>query len=918
MHSLRLGFVALALAACSSSAKVSHPAPPPDAAPPDAGPALADPREVHLGNLRQLSFGGENAEAYWSADGKQLTFQTTRPPYACDQILRMPIDGSAPPALVSTGKGRTTCSYFQDHDQRILYATTDHVADACPAPPDRSKGYVWALYDYDIVTVKPDGSDRRVLSQSPGYDAEATVCPVDGSIIFTSDRDGDLDLYRMDGDGQHVRRLTSTPGYDGGAFFSADCTKIVWRASRPTGPALAEYQALLKDRLVRPGQLELYVANADGSDARQVTYLGAASFGPYFFPSGKRIIFASNTGDPKGREFDLWAVDTDGANLERITYTGGFDGFPMFSPDGTKLVFASNRHPTVPDVGETDLFLADWIDAPPVVTAGPVEHVRDAIAWLADDARQGRNPGSDGNRASAAWLEQQLTALGVEPGVPSSPAPSFRQPFEVTTAITIGAATALTIDGAALTAAQFAPASFSGKGAITGAPVAAGWGITAPDLKVDDYARARVRGKIAVVHRFVPGTKAFDSADARGRYGDLQWKAFIAKQHGAIGLIVVDDGDPKADEAPLPTLTPTAGDAGIPVVVVTRAAAAALARAKTIALTIALTPVHATTDNVVGVIRAGAATKRDGIVVIGAHYDHLGMGGPDALDTEPAIHNGADDNASGTAALLEVARALVAHRAELERDVYIMAFSGEEMGILGSAYYVAHPVTKAPVVAMLNMDMVGRMRANQLQVLGSESAAEWGAIVPAICDRAAVACGLSGSGYGPSDHMSFYAAGAPVLHFFTGGHLDYHKASDDSDKINAAGAARVAQIVADTALAVADRAPLTYQKVAAPPATGDVRVRGASLGTIPSYADDPTAPPGMVVSDVIPDGPAARAGVKGGDRLVDIGGTEIRNVHDLMFVLTAHKPGQKTTITFVRDGKKITVDAVFGAPRSRR
>ncbi len=516
------------------------------------------------------------------------------------------------------------------------------------------------------------------------------------------------------------------------------------------------------------------------------------------------------------------------------------------------------------------------------------------------------------------WLEQQLTAIGVEPGVPSSPAPSFRQPFEVTTAITVGAGTAMTIDGAAVAAGGFVPASFSAKFAVSGAPVAVGWGVTAPDLKVDDYRGKQVKGKIAVVHRFVPGTRAFDSAEARGRYGDLQWKAFVARQHGAIGLVVVDDGDPKVEEAPLPALNPTAGDAGIPVVIVTRAAAASLAKAKQVAITVALDPVHATTANVIGVIRAGAATKREGVVVIGAHYDHLGMGGPDALDTEPGIHNGADDNASGTAALLEVARTLVAHRAELARDVYVMAFSGEEMGILGSTHYVAHPVTQAPVVAMLNMDMVGRMRANQLSVLGSESAAEWGAIVPAICERAAVACGLSGTGYGPSDHMAFYSKGAPVLHFFTGGHLDYHKASDDSDKINAIGAARVAQIVADTAVAVAGRDPLTYKKLAPPPSGGDVRVRGASLGTIPSYADDPTAPPGMVVSDVVPDGPAAKAGVKAGDRIVDIGGTEIRSVHDLMFVLTAHKPGQKTTITLVRDGKRITVDAVFGAPRSRR
>jgi hypothetical protein len=293
------------------------------------------------------------------------------------------------------------------------------------------------------------------------------------------------------------------------------------------------------------------------------------------------------------------------------------------------------------------------------------------------------------------------------------------------------------------------------------------------------------------------------------------------------------------------------------------------------------------------------------------------MGGPDALDTEPAIHNGADDNASGVAALLEVARTLASKRAALARDVYLVAFSGEEMGDLGSAYYVKHPPTAEPVVAMLNMDMVGRMRANALQVLGSDSAAEWSALVQPACDAARVACAMSGSGYGPSDHMSFYAAGAPVLHFFTGGHLDYHKASDDADKINAAGGAQVAAIVADIGARVDVADPLTYKKVAPPPQAGDVRARGASLGTIPSYSEDPSAPPGVVLSDVVPDGAAQKAGLKAGDRIVDIGGTEVRNVHDLMFVLTAHKPGERTKVTYVRDGKRATVDAVFGVPRSR-
>jgi len=321
-------------------------------------------REVHFGVVRQLTFGGENAEAYWSPDGSELILQSTRDPYGCDQIFRLAVEGAAEPILVSTGKGRTTCSYFAADGQRVLYSSTHLESPACPPVPDHSQGYVWPLYDsMDIFSAKTNGSDLRRLTDSGSYDAEATVCSRDGSIIFTSTRDGDLDLYSMDADGGNVQRLTETPGYDGGAFFSADCTKIVWRASRPAaGEELEDYQRLLSQNLVRPSKLEIFVANADGNDVRQVTELGAASFAPFLFPSGDRILFSTNHGDPAGREFDIWAINVDGSDLEQITYSPGFDGFPMFSPDGSRLAFASNRNQQKP--GETNVFVADWVESP--------------------------------------------------------------------------------------------------------------------------------------------------------------------------------------------------------------------------------------------------------------------------------------------------------------------------------------------------------------------------------------------------------------------------------------------------------------------------------------------------------------------------------------------------------------------------
>ncbi len=304
---------------------------------------LALPEEKHLKNLRQLTFGGDNAEAYWSWAGDKLIMQTNHKPYQCDQIEELDV-ATGKTKLVSTGKGRTTCSYFLKGDQEIIFASTHEASPACPTPPDMSKGYYWGLFEYDIYRANADGTNLRKLTSEKGYDAEATVCAKDGSIIFTSMRSGDLELWRMDADGKNVKQLTNAPGYDGGAFFSPDCSKIIWRASRPQpGKELDDYKALLAQNLVKPTKMDLYIANADGSDARQLTYLPGASFAPFFFPDGKRVIFSSNYLSPRGPEFDLFAIDIDGTHLERITYAPSFDGFPMFSPDGKHIAFSSNR-----------------------------------------------------------------------------------------------------------------------------------------------------------------------------------------------------------------------------------------------------------------------------------------------------------------------------------------------------------------------------------------------------------------------------------------------------------------------------------------------------------------------------------------------------------------------------------------------
>ncbi len=324
-------------------------------------PVDPEPGEKRLTNLRMLTFAGENAEAYWSADGAELIFQATRPGDSeCDQIFTMD-DRGQNLRLISTGKGRTTCSYFFPDGDRILYSSTHADDPACPPPPDYSRGYVWALYDYDIYTAAPDGSDLQQLTEASGYDAEATISSDGSKIVFTSVRDGDLEIYTMNADGTGVQRLTDQEGYDGGPFFSPDGTKIVYRAHHPTDPDdLEDYRALLREGLVRPSTLEIFVMDADGSNKRQITFNGAANFGPFFHPDGERVIFSSNLHEPDGRNFDLYMINVDGSGLERVTTHAEFDGFPMFTPDGRRLVFASNRFNR--QRGDTNVFVADWVD----------------------------------------------------------------------------------------------------------------------------------------------------------------------------------------------------------------------------------------------------------------------------------------------------------------------------------------------------------------------------------------------------------------------------------------------------------------------------------------------------------------------------------------------------------------------------
>ncbi len=341
---------------------------PEESSPEETADSLRYPQEKHLRNLRQLTFGGNNAEAYFSFDGQKLSFQSDNPAWgnACDQIYYMPVTGytGEHPPRISNGKGRTTCAYFMPGDTSIIYASTHLAADTCPQAPHINDKYVWGVFDsYDIFVADLKGNIIRQLTNEPGYDAEPTVSPDGKKIVFTSTRSGDLELWTMNIDGTDLHQVTHELGYDGGAFFSPDSKKLVFRASRPkTEEEVKTYKELLSQGLVQPTNMEIFVCNVDGSDLRQITQLGGANWAPFFHPSGEKILFSSNhhsTG--KGRpRFNVFSINLDGTGLEQITYDDVFDAFIIFSPDGKKVAFSSNRH----NGGghDTNVFIADWVE----------------------------------------------------------------------------------------------------------------------------------------------------------------------------------------------------------------------------------------------------------------------------------------------------------------------------------------------------------------------------------------------------------------------------------------------------------------------------------------------------------------------------------------------------------------------------
>jgi Tol biopolymer transport system component len=889
-------------------------------------------KEKYLSNINQLTFGGSNAEAYFSGDGQQLIFQATTGELQCDQIFTMNIDGSNT-KLVSTGKGRTTCGYFFPDGKKIVYASTHDDSRKCPPDPDRSKGYVWGVFNaYDIYVANADGSKPQKLAASKGYDAEATISPDGKEVVFTSTRDGDLELYIMNADGTNVRRLTNDKGYDGGAFFSPDGKQIVYRAHHPTNDAdIKEYETLLKQELVKPTRMELFVINSDGTDKRRITNNGAANFAPYFTPDGKRIIFSSNLHDPDKFDFELFLVDIDGKNLERVTFSPGFDGFPMFSPDGKKFVFVSARNAT--SRREFNIFMADWVpDSTAHFLARHTSH-------LASDALEGRKSGSEGNNKAAQYIADQFASIGL---LPLGDDGTYFQYFDVVSELQLGKKNQMTVvQGKKKTSltvnSDYRPLGFSSDTSVTAGLVFAGYGITSTELNYDDYAQLNVKGKIAVVLRGAPENDQPHSNF--GKFAALRYKAMNARQQGAAGLIVVSPAsEDSSDTLLLLKYDNSFSTSGIAAVHVHRRLVdlwlktkgtsidsldAKIQRTKTpssfelknisMMLTTEVLKIKKQTKNVVGTLSISGRHDREH-VIIGAHYDHLGYGGEGSGSLEPSkyeIHNGADDNASGTAAMIEIARHLASIKGLLHRDIVFIGFSGEEMGLLGSAHYTrvpSLPIDEA--ITMVNLDMVGRLKNGKLTVQGTGTSTLWDSLVHSFNRDSIFNLSLVKDGFGPSDHASFYLKNIPVLFFFTGVHEDYHKPSDDFDKLNTAG---LEQIVKYSVRLVAAIDTLTmrpdFQKSQQPMAqSGSGRGFRVTLGTVPDYSEGVV---GFKISDVRENSPGKKAGLQGGDVIVKLGTYDIRSIYDYMYALEGFKPGDEAVIIFTRGDERMTSKVIF-------
>lgn len=995
---------------------------------------VAKDKNPLLSQTRQLTFAGRRSgEGYFSADGKKIVFQSEREPgNPFFQIYLLDLE-TGDEERISPGHGKTTCAWIHPDNQRVLFASTQldpqakqkQKAELDLRAEGKQRRYSWD-YDpsFDIQEYDLKTKAYRQLTTEKGYDAEGSYSPNGKLIAFASNRgaydrklsageqeklDRDpsvfMEIYLMNSDGSNVRKLTDTPGYDGGPFFSPDGKRICWRRFTEDGATA-----------------EIMTMKLDGSDVRQLTNWKVMSWAPYYHPSGKYIIFTTNRHG--FANFELYMVDVDGKSSPvRVTNSEGFDGLPVFSPDGTAIVWTSNRTASK----QSQLFRASWdhelaleflgshssgssrLSSQDVLSSAKESAQQSAsdfqpadiarhVAFLCREELEGRLTGTEGERLATEYVAAYFDELNLKPAGDNG---TWFQDFNFTAGIKLGNKNRLNSgDITHELNKQWRPVSFSASGEFASDSIAfAGYGLVAPASKefeeYDSYVHLDIKDKWVVVFRFLPEGASPELRQHWGRFSSLRYKAMVARDRGAKGLVVVSGPNSQVREQ-LVKLRYDGSLSGtsIPVISVSDELAekwlkkTSTGKQKKEALTlkswqsrldsgkpqmgfvvddvklsaqIEIEQVKRTGRNVIAKLESNLKNKQPAILV-GAHVDHLGRGsGSSSLaneDEEEQIHFGADDNASGTAAMLEIAEYLSSSHKQgklpLTRDLIFVAWSGEEMGLYGSSHFVkkmqaamahhAHsnhddashlklhghhkkskPAAKhghhshaehsqsilnLQIAACLNMDMVGRFdKALVLQGIGSSSI--WKSEIEKRNIPVGLPITLQNDSYLPTDASSFFMNGVPILSAFTGTHTDYHTPRDTPEKLNYEAAAKIAKLMGLIArgLAISENNP-DYISQDRPEKQRRANLR-AYLGTIPDYAASDVK--GVQLSGVGKGGPAAKAGMKQGDVIVELAGKKIENIYDYTYAIEALKIGQKTKVIVLRKEKRITLELVPGS-----
>ncbi|MEM7545189.1 MAG: M28 family peptidase [Pseudomonadota bacterium] len=941
--------------------------------------AAPDAEGSPISGARQLTFEGVRAgEGYYSADGSKMIFQSEREPGNPFYQMYVMDLATGDVERVSPGIGKTTCGWISPDGKRVMFSSTQFDAEAqakMQAELDfrasgQTRRYQWD-YDpaYEIVERDLETGEFRQLTDALGYDAEGSYSPDGSKILFASNRHAYseelsaedaallardpsffMELYVMDADGGNVRRLTDAPGYDGGPFWSADGTQFTWRRFSQDG-----------------ARAEIYVANADGGDQREITDLGVMSWAPFFHPSGEYLIF--NTNLQGFANFELYIVDAKGEKQPvRVSDRDGFDGLATFAPDGETVSWTSNATSR----RNSQIFVADWdheaaqalLAAVPVRAAAgaqtspeiEVADLKTHVEVLASEEMAGRLTGTEGEKLATAYVADAFAAMGLAPAGDDG----WFQPFDFTAGVDLGDGNALTIsidgdseDKSIKTA--WTPLAFSLTGEAAEAPVIfAGYGLVAPEegdqATIDSYGDLDATGKWVLIWRGMPGGLSAERRTWLSRFADMRYKASVAKSRGAAGVIFAPPiRDDFPDGVPRLSYEATSGAASLPVVAVRRAEMMSMLSilgddlddmahtveagkadgsdliGVSVKAAVGLTFETRTGRNVLGRLDLGGGDAPP--IIIGAHVDHLGRGETSgslaSSDDYGQIHFGADDNASGVAAILEVAERLASWRAEGKldgkRDVIFAAWSGEELGLLGTEHFVDKVVEKAAasdladlVSAYINLDMVGRME-DKVIVGGVGSSPIWEREI----ERRNAVIGLpivtNADTYLPTDSTAFYLKKVPILSLFTGAHTDYHTPLDTPDKLNYDGTRDIARFVALVARsrALDDEEPPFLERDR-PRGSGGRVMSGVFLGTIPDYAQEGVT--GVALSGVVKGGPAQEAGVQDGDVLVGINGQELANIYDFVRSLNGLRPGETVPMIVMREGARVELEVT---PQSR-